>query len=182
MITMVTRIEEAELLDRIKEVFRRHGYAGASLSLISEATGLGRASLYHRFPGGKAEMADRVFDEVDTWLRETGLASLATDLPPRQRLESMVKRLLELYNSGRSSCLLDVLSLGNLDPDLRKRLRGAMSYWISSLAATFRDAGLSPAKSRQAATDMVARVQGGLVMARVMDDAAVFRKIARDLP
>jgi hypothetical protein len=40
---------------------------GASLSLISEATGLGKGCLYHFFPGGKEEMADAVLSEIDGW-------------------------------------------------------------------------------------------------------------------
>ena len=47
----ITKVNEDELLDRLTDVFRTYGYEGASLSKISEATGLQRASLYHRFPG-----------------------------------------------------------------------------------------------------------------------------------
>ncbi len=57
----ITKVTEEELLDRLTSVFRTHGFEGASLSLISKATGLQRASLYHRFPGGKEEMAKAVF-------------------------------------------------------------------------------------------------------------------------
>ena len=50
--------ERADTLPGLAEAFREHGYAGASLSVIGEATGLGRGSLYHFFPGGKREMAE----------------------------------------------------------------------------------------------------------------------------
>ncbi|MEM8810542.1 MAG: TetR/AcrR family transcriptional regulator, partial [Cyanobacteria bacterium P01_G01_bin.38] len=36
---------------KLTPVFRRYGYEGASLSMLSKATGLGKASLYHHFPG-----------------------------------------------------------------------------------------------------------------------------------
>ncbi|TGQ06111.1 helix-turn-helix domain-containing protein, partial [Mesorhizobium sp. M00.F.Ca.ET.217.01.1.1] len=49
--------ERADLPSIIGEVFREHGYEGASLALIGAATGLGKGSLYHFFPGGKEEMA-----------------------------------------------------------------------------------------------------------------------------
>lgn len=49
-----------ELVALLAEVFRRHGYDGASMAEISAATGLGRSSLYHWFPGGKDEMAAAV--------------------------------------------------------------------------------------------------------------------------
>ena len=49
------------------EVFRAHGYEGATLALISEATGLGKGSLYHLFPGGKEQMAAEVLADIDAW-------------------------------------------------------------------------------------------------------------------
>ncbi|MEJ8631131.1 TetR family transcriptional regulator [Sphingomonas sp. I4] len=42
--------ERADALPGLAEVFREYGYAGASLSLIGTATGLGRGSLYHFSP------------------------------------------------------------------------------------------------------------------------------------
>ena len=57
----------ADLLPQLAEVFRAHGYEGATLTLISEATGLGKGSLYHFFPGGKAQMATEVLTEIDNW-------------------------------------------------------------------------------------------------------------------
>ena len=41
-----------EVLDRLLDTFRDKGYEGASLSELSAAAGLTRASLYHYFPGG----------------------------------------------------------------------------------------------------------------------------------
>jgi hypothetical protein len=40
--------ERKDALPALAEVFREHGFAGASLALISPATGLGKGSLYHR--------------------------------------------------------------------------------------------------------------------------------------
>jgi TetR/AcrR family transcriptional regulator, lmrAB and yxaGH operons repressor len=38
---------------KLVDVFYEHGFDGTSLSIISERTGLQRASLYHHFPGVK---------------------------------------------------------------------------------------------------------------------------------
>ena len=62
-----TVAERSDVLPLLAEVFREHGYEGASLSLISKATGLGKGSLYHFFPGGKEEMAVAVLAEIDGW-------------------------------------------------------------------------------------------------------------------
>ena len=66
----------ADLLPQLAEVFRAHGYEGATLALISEATGLGKGSLYHFFPGGKAQMAAEVLAEIDGWFETNIFAPL----------------------------------------------------------------------------------------------------------
>ena len=48
--------ERADTLPALAEVFREYGYEGTSLARITKATGLGKGSLYHFFPGGKAEI------------------------------------------------------------------------------------------------------------------------------
>ena len=48
------------MLGALGEVFRAHGYEGASLTLITQATGLGKGSLYNFFPDGKEQMAAEV--------------------------------------------------------------------------------------------------------------------------
>ena len=46
---------EAEVLDRLTDVFSTYGYGGTSLALLQEATGLGKQSLYNTF-GDKQAM------------------------------------------------------------------------------------------------------------------------------
>ena len=58
---MSTKIlKREELLLKLFSIFRRTGFDGATLSKISEETGLGKASLYHHFPAGKIQMVEDV--------------------------------------------------------------------------------------------------------------------------
>ena len=81
------KITEDFLMDRLTEVFRLHGYEGASLSLIAEATGLKRASLYHRFPGGKEAMAEAVLQRADEIFVSHILAPLTGPGEPSARIQ-----------------------------------------------------------------------------------------------
>ena len=60
----IRKIEDDVLLDRLAETFKDVGYEGASLSVLSDATGLKKSSLYHRFPDGKAQMAQEVMAQT----------------------------------------------------------------------------------------------------------------------
>ena len=64
-----TIAERPDAVLALANTFRLHGFEGASLSVISAETGLGKGSLYNFFPGGKEEMARAVLDEVNTWFR-----------------------------------------------------------------------------------------------------------------
>src|SRR5476649_1575217 len=72
-----TIAERDDVVPMLAEVFRLHGFEGASLARICEGTGLGKGSIYHFFPGGKEEMADAVLAEIGAWFRDQVYAPLA---------------------------------------------------------------------------------------------------------
>src|SRR5437763_16342321 len=99
-----------EVLDRLLDAFRDRGYEGASLAELSAATGLVKASLYHYFPGGKAEMATAVLAHLDKLLAEQLYAPLRTHLPPSKKVAAMLDTIDAFYEGGRKACLLERLS------------------------------------------------------------------------
>ncbi len=181
MIAM-SKITDTELLRCLTEVFRTHGYEGASLSKISEATGLQRASLYHRFPGGKAEMAEAVLHRAGEWLASNALAPLAESGPPEDRLRQMASKLDEFYEGGKRSCLLDALSFGVDEGGIRDYQKAGMEAWIEAIAAMLRKSGLPAKTARERAEDALIRIQGGLVMARAKGDVLPFQRTLKNLP
>ena len=90
-------IPKEEVVARLFVVFRDHGYEGASLTELSRATGLGKSSLYHYFPGGKEDMARAVLDFVDAWFAQNVFAPLQGKGAPRERLQRMLDAMDGLY-------------------------------------------------------------------------------------
>lgn len=176
------KIDEEQFLDRLTEVFRVHGYEGASLSRISEATGLQRASLYHRFPGGKAEMVKAVLQRAGDWLSTHVLGPLCNSGPPSKRVERMIERLREFYGDGEHSCLLDTLSLGEEGSELRAAIEGALNAWFDALTRVARDAGFNQDEARRRAEDAMVLIQGALVIARATGNRKPFGRALDRLP
>lgn len=70
-----------EIIVTLYDLFRRAGYDAVSIADISDATGLGKSSLYHHFPGGKPDMAEAVADFARRHMRDHVFAPLAADAP-----------------------------------------------------------------------------------------------------
>lgn len=176
------KIQEDDLFDRITAVFQSYGYEGASLTRLSKATGLERASLYHRFPGGKEEMAQVVLDRAASWLVQHVLVPLGEPGRPAERVARMAERLAEYYEQGRRSCLLDTLSLGGQDSPFRERVREAMERWAEAMASVAREAGLPAEEAARRAEAALVQIQGSLVVARGTGNREAFLRVLQNLP
>jgi len=177
-----TTVGEDDLLLRLTREFRRVGYEGATLATLSAATGLKKASLYHRFPGGKEQMAREVLAAAEEWLETHVLAPLRSDRPATERIESMIRELDRFYEGGRQACLLNILAapVGESGPfgDL---VRQALEKWIAALADTLEETGLDRQAAEQRARRAIALVEGSLVVARGLGTTQPFAECLSSL-
>jgi TetR/AcrR family transcriptional repressor of lmrAB and yxaGH operons len=176
-----SKLSDKQLFGRLTEVFRRRGYDGASYVDLMKATGLVKASLYHRFPGGKEEMVGAIQSEVDRHFAEYVLAPAMEEGEPKQRARRMAQRLHEFYDSGKTWCLLDTLSLTESRATLA-HAKKSMEFWVERFARVGRDAGLSAGVARKRAEEAVAAIEGGLVVARVLKNRRPFLRVLGTLP
>lgn len=174
-------IERKDMLPRLAEVFRTHGYEGASLALISDATGLGKGSLYYFFPGGKEEMAAAVLGEIDGWFRENIFEPLRAAQDPRDAIGAMFDSVERYFDRGGRVCLVGLFALGDERDRFSQAINAYFSEWIESLAQAFRAEGRSPGAAREIAEEIVAGVQGALVLARSLREPEAFLRCLQRL-
>jgi len=171
-----TVTERADLVPSIAEVFREYGYEGASLTLIGAATGLGKGSLYHFFPGGKEEMAAAVLAEIDAWF-ETHLFALLRDAArPEAAIEAMFDTVERYFKSGRRVCLVGVLALGDARDRFALAVRDYFRRWIAALAGALVRLGKTRPLAVALAEEAVAGIQGAIVIARALEDPRIFSR------
>lgn len=176
-------IENDALIDRLNTAFRDVGYEAASLALLSEATGLKKASLYHRFPGGKEQMGLEVLQEAGRWLTVHVLGPLAGEGTPRERITAMARELDAFYHGGKQACLLNLLSsaIGEASP-FKASIRQMFEAFVEALASVVAEAGCSASDARDRAECGVALIQGSLVLARGLESTEPFLKVLNALP
>ena len=163
----------------IGEVFREHGYEGASLALIGQATGLGKGSLYHFFPGGKEEMARAVIAHIDGWFEGNVFAPLRDGTDPRAGIEHMLEAIDRYFRSGRRVCLIGAFALDESRELFVGPIRDYFGRWVTHLGDALTRAGHEPAEAMELAEETVAAIQGALTLARAADDLGVFSRALR---
>jgi AcrR family transcriptional regulator len=176
------KLSDEELIQRIADVFRTEGYEGASLSRISKATGLEKASLYHRFPGGKDDMVAAVVTHLNQWFQEKVFLPLERPGEPAERVRFVAQRLREFYADGKKPCALDTLSLPGGSAALHEALRGSLTAWLQAFMGIAREAGATAGQARERAEQAITEIQGSLVLARVLGDCNPFHRVIGRLP
>ena len=168
------KVADDAVADALVSAFRRGGYAGAAISDLCEATGLKSASLYHRFPRGKADMALAALARVGEGFEKAVVAPLEAAGEPAARLAKSAAGLRRFYAGGRLGCLLAAFAASEAPGPVRDEVAAALARWRGALAAA-----LAEADSRapgEEAEDRIAAVQGALVLARGMGSTAAFRR------
>lgn len=164
-----------KMLGLVMALFREHGYDGTSMADISAATGLGKSSIYHHFPGGKQEMAAAALERLEAQL-QPALEALREPRPAADKLDGLLGALDELYDGGRAACLLERLG-ASAD---RIRLAGPLASSFHTVLGAFerlcREAGIDRAEARRRAEDAVVRIEGALVVAGGTGEPQVFRR------
>lgn len=166
-------------------LFRQFGYAGVTLTKISQATGLGKASLYHHFPGGKAEMAAVALADVNQWLETRILPLLELDQsqPPIVAFQVMAAEVDGFFKQGHNSCLWAVLGLEQSSRSLfHTQISWAFSQWIEAIANRLIAAGLEASVARQRGEDAIIAIQGALIVSHGLQDFTTFQRVIRQLP
>jgi AcrR family transcriptional regulator len=187
---MFLRMSKQTYVPTLLKLFRQFGYEGVTLSKISQATGLGKASLYHHFPGGKAEMAEAALTQVNQWLETSILKGLvAASLEenrkarPIDTFQSMCEEVNHFFNKGQNSCLWAVLVLEQSSDDLfHPQISGALSRWIEAIANVLIAAGLDETLAKQRGEDAMITIQGALILSHGLKDFALFERVLKQLP
>lgn len=163
--------DRAEIVAALGEVFREHGFEGASLALISEKTGLGKGSLYNYFPGGKDEMAALVLADIDAWFETHIFKPLREDDDPQRAIDVTLTAVDRYFRSGRRLCLVGVFAVGDAHERFGKEVAAYFKAWTQALAVALTRAGHQPKAATALAEDSVALIQGALILSRATPGA-----------
>lgn len=156
-------------------LIREQGVAGTGLDDVGVATSTSKSQLFHYFPDGRTDLLRAVAaHEADEVLADQ--QPLLGDLTTWRKWQAWRRRVIEKYDSQRGRCPLSALTaqLGTGNPATRQIVSDLYDEWHRLLTDGVRalkksgeaDAGVRP---DQAATAMLAAIQGGVVMLQATD-------------
>ena len=169
------KVNDIDILTGLANIFRSKGYEGASLKELSEATGLKKASLYHRFPKGKQEMAEAVLLYLDDWVGQNVIRHFLDDnLTPTTRLQTGLNGIKQLYNGGNEICIFRALSMQTGLELFESQIKQGMQEWISALKSLGEAFGLNLEAAENQAVQTLIQIQGSLIVSKGLADLSVF--------
>jgi TetR/AcrR family transcriptional regulator, transcriptional repressor for nem operon len=164
------KFDEDQVVRASRDLFWSQGYAGTSLDDLSEATGLGRGSLYNTF-GDKHTMFLRSLDDYCAGASDNLRAQLRDPkMAAYNRLIAHVAAIAASITADdeRRGCLMakSAAELSATDPDVTKRVKRALDAWLRELTATIseaqRDGDVDPEADPRALASLVLAVLRGI--------------------
>lgn len=167
------------IVEKTAAVFNKKGYAGTSLTDLTEATGLTKGSIYGNFEN-KDEVALAVFDYNVSQLTNSLNAAIARASGPVDKLLKMASFYrLGMKNSfacGGCPILNTAVEADDTHPALKEKVSKTIKTWKKNIESIVREgiaakeikSSVDPAKF---ATEFIALVEGGTLLAKTTGDS-----------
>ncbi|AKN71552.1 MULTISPECIES: TetR/AcrR family transcriptional regulator [Streptomyces] len=158
------------------ELFRRTGYTGTGMKQIAQAAGAPFGSIYHFFPGGKAQLGEEVIRSAGA-----GYGELVTTLmtPYEDRVAATADAftaaagtLADLDYADPCPIATVALEVASTDETLRRATAEVFDSWIDRLAAYYAEGGIPAAAARETATSVIALLEGAFMLGRAARSTA----------
>jgi AcrR family transcriptional regulator len=184
IVTAAGEKTRARMVRGAAELLRQRGYTGTGFREVIELTGAPRGSIYHHFPGGKAELAGEAVDYVGSLARRVIDESLAEGDPI-----GALRAFVELWRADfersgyRAGCPIVAVAVESHDdaPELLNSASRAFEQWETAFAGSLRRAGVARARAQRLASLVVSAVEGAIVVSRARRDEKPLLDVAREL-
>jgi AcrR family transcriptional regulator len=171
------------MIESAVALFRERGVQGTSFSDVLAHSGAPRGSIYHHFPGGKAQLAE----EATRYAGEViaaGLAAALGEKDPAAAVRGFAGLYRELLRRSDFAAGCPVVSAtleGDRSAAARDAAGAAFERWEELLADAFAQRGVTAERARSLATLAIAAIEGGIVLARAQRSNAPLERVAGEL-
>jgi AcrR family transcriptional regulator len=181
----LARSTRESILTAAAELMRRKGYGAVGMKDVVAASGAPIGSLYHHFPGGKAQIAREALINAGT---AYGLL-IPTLVDPHDDLGEAIESVFaqaaaDMAGTGFANmCPVASVAAEVADTieDLRDTAADVFTGWLDGGTAYFVSRGLPEDAARDLTVALVAALEGAFVLARTLRDTEPLLAVGRVL-
>jgi AcrR family transcriptional regulator len=164
-------------------LFRERGVDGTSFTDVIDHSGAPRGSIYHWFPGGKAQLAEEATQYAGEFIAGGLARALADDDPVAalRRFGATWRKILRGSDFAAGCPVVSATLEGERSPGARDAAGAAFAGWEKLLAGAFAGHGVQRKRARSLATLSVAAIEGAIVLARAQRSTAPLERVGAEL-
>ena len=160
------------ILERSAELFRRQGFTGTGVKQIVAEASAPFGSLYHFFPGGKAQLGEEVIRHSGALYGQLIDAFFLPGADPEAATLAFFATAGEtLRETGfADACPIATVALevSSTSEPMREACADVFNSWVDAAGERLVDAGLPRGRARALAVSMLASLEGAFVLARAL--------------
>ena len=171
------------MIQSAAQLFRERGIAATSFADVIEHSGAPRGSIYHHFPGGKAQLAQETTRYAGQFLATVLAARLETGNPITAIRAFIAYWSNVLRDSDYAAgCPVLAAALGaDQAPEAQRAAGAAFATWQQLLTEGLQRADVPEDRARSLAALTVAAIEGAIVLARAQRSLAPLDQVGREL-
>ncbi|WAZ19235.1 TetR/AcrR family transcriptional regulator [Streptomyces cinnabarinus] len=165
-------------------LLRESGASATSIDRVLAHSGAPRGSVYHHFPGGRAQLIDEAVALAGDFI--AGLIEAAMEVDdPVEAVDAFFAlwrdRLVE--SAFRAGCPITAVAVETNDdaPQLARSAAAVFARWQQALAALFLRHGVTEERGRRLAAFIIAAVEGAVIMCRAERSTAPLEAVATEI-
>ncbi|MPY52171.1 TetR/AcrR family transcriptional regulator [Streptomyces sp. K1PN6] len=166
------------------ESLREYGASATSIDRVLAHSGAPRGSVYHHFPGGRAQLIEEAVALAGDFIAGLIDAALQTD-DPVQAIDGVFALWRDrlVRSDFRTGCPVVAVAVETNDdaPQLARSAATVFARWQQALAVLFLRHGLTEERSRRLAAFVIAALEGAVIMCRAEQSTAPLEAAATEI-
>ena len=172
------------MLESAVQLFRQHGYNGTGFRQVVAHSGAPRGSIYHHFPGGKAQLGveaiRRATDTIDARIKASG--AKGEFVAGFEDFWAWWIDYVEVTGWQAGCPVAGVAAEDHHEePELAAATAAAFERWQTTMRRGLIYAGMPPEDARDVAALILSGLEGATLLARAAGDREPLVRVGRSL-
>jgi AcrR family transcriptional regulator len=173
-----------QMLDTAVDLFRRHGYNGTGFRQVVAESGAPRGSMYHHFPGGKAQLGIEAVTLAGAFINDLFIAEARKADDFVTAFENVWSWWINFVEDSEfAGCpILAVAAESHPEaPGLTAAAEAVFARWQATMKMGLERSGLSAEEAEDFALLILSALEGATVLSRASGNREALARVGRTL-